>query len=216
MKQCLKFGKDLMQQPSNQEMLSMKLPMVLLIAELNTNYKRYLQTPPFSQQSLLQPQSLKLPDFEVVNKICSLFGEFKILNNLDNCLVNGLGILRAYKSKEAHFTITIINNEGKKFTSYPLAFTVVQLTCLTNHNVMNCQITDMKDGSFHASYTLNCSGNHLIMIMIEGKSFPSSPFEINVLPPYATVGLKCREIIEFGEQGHRNVIKSGGYYNFFI
>ena len=44
MKQCLKFGKDLTQQPSNQEMLAMKLPVMLRIAELNTNHKRYLQT----------------------------------------------------------------------------------------------------------------------------------------------------------------------------
>ena len=199
MKQCVKFGKDLAQQPSNQELLAMKLPVMLRIAELNNNYKKYLQTQPLPQQPLLQPQSLKLPDFEVVKKFCSSFGEFKILNNLDNCLVNGLGILQAYKSKEAHFAITIINNEDKKLTSYPLAYIVVQLTCLTSNNVTNCQITDMKDGSFHVSYTPVCSGNHLITITIEGKSFPGSPFEVNVLPPYATIGLKCREITEFGE-----------------
>ena len=84
-------------------------------------------------------------------------------------------------------------------TSYPLAYIVAQLTCLTNNNVTNCQITDMKDSSFHVSYTPISSGNHLITITIEGKSFPGSPFEVNVLQTYATIGLKFRETTEFGE-----------------
>ena len=70
-----------------------------------------MQTQPLPQQPLLQPQSPKLPDFEVVKKFCLSIGEFKIFNNLDNFLVNGLGVPCAYKSKETHFTITIINNE---------------------------------------------------------------------------------------------------------
>ena len=45
--------------------------------------------------------------------------------------------------------------------------------------------------------------SHQIIIPIEGKSFPGSPFEVNVLPIYATIGLKWRKIIiEFGGQGH--------------
>ena len=37
------------------------------------------------------------------------------------------------------------------------------------------------------------------MIKIEGISFPGSPFEIDVSQPYATIGSKCWEMTEFGE-----------------
>ena len=199
MKVCLKFGKDLVQQSSNHEMLGMKSQVMLRITELNTSCQKYLHDQPLLHQPSLQIQKLKLPDHDIVEKFCSSFGEFKILNNLDNCLVSGLGILRAYRSKEAHFTVTLINSEDKKLTSYPLAYIVIQLTCLTNDNVIDCQVTDLKDGSFNVSYTPVNTGKHQITIKIEGNSFPGSPFEINVLPPYTTIGLKCREMTEFGE-----------------
>ena len=199
MKACLRFGKDLVQQPSNQEMLGMKLQVMLRIDELNSSYHKYLQNQPLLQQPLLHAKNLKLPDNDTIEKFCSSFGEFKILNNLDKCLVSGMGILRAYKSKEAHFTITLININNKKVTNYPLAYIVVQLTCLTDDTVIDCQVRDLKDGSFNVSYTPVNTGKHHVMITIEGNSFPGSPFDINVLPPYATIGLKCREIREFGE-----------------
>ena len=80
----------------------MKLPVKLRVAELNNSYQHNQSLP---QQPSLQIQNLKLPDNDIIEKLCSSSGEFKILNNLDNCLIGGLGILRAYKSKEAHFTI---------------------------------------------------------------------------------------------------------------
>ena len=92
-----------------------------------------------------------------------------------------------------------MNSEDKKLTNYPLANVVIQLTCLTNNTVVDCQVTDLKDGSFNVSYTPVNTGKHHIMITIEGNSFPGSPFEINVSPPYATIGLKCWEMTEFGE-----------------
>ena len=64
---------------------------------------------------------------------------------------------------------------------------------------MDCQVTDLHNGSFNVSYTPVNTGKHQIMITIEGSSFPDSPFEVNMLPPYATIGSKCKEIREFGE-----------------
>ena len=198
MKECLKFGKDLVQQPSNQEFLGMKSQVMLRISELNDSYQEHLHNQPLLQPSL-EIKNLKLPDKDTIKKFCSSFGELKILNNLDNCLVSGLGILHAYKSKEAHFTITLINSDDKKLTSFPLTHIVIQLKCLANNNVMDYQVTDLQDGSFNVSYTPVNTGKHQILITIEGNPFPGSPFEINVLPPYATIGLKCQEMREFGE-----------------
>ena len=167
MKECLRFGKNLVQQSSNHEMLGMKLPVMLRVTELNNSYQKYLHNQSLPQQPSLQTQYLKLPDNNMIEKFCSSFGELKILNNLDNCLVGGLGILRAYKSKEAHFTITLMNSADKKLTNYPLANIVIQLTCLTNNTIVDCQVTDLKDGSFNASYTPVNTGKHHIMIKIE-------------------------------------------------
>ena len=175
-------------------MLGIKLPVKLRVSELNNSYQHNQSLP---LQPSLQIQNLKLPDNDTIEKFYPSLGEFKILNNLDNCLVGGLGILRAYKSKEAHFTITLMNRD-KKLTNYPLANVVIQLTCLTNKTVVDCQVTDLKDGSCNVSYTFVNTGKHHIMITIEGNSFPGSLFEINVSPPYATIGSKHWEMTEFG------------------
>ena len=199
MKECVKFGQELVKQPSNQEMLGMKLQVMERITELNASYQKFLHDQPFPQKPPLEIRNLKLPDKDVIEKFCSSYGEFKILNNLDNCLLNGLGIVRAYKSKEAYFSITLKNSEDKRLTSYPVSHIVIQLSCLTDNSVIDCQVTDLKDGLFNVSYTPVNTGKHQIMITIEGNTFPGSPFEVNVLPPYATIGLKCREVREFGE-----------------
>ena len=199
MRECLKFGKDLVEQPSNQEVLGMKLQVMLRITELNASYQKFLHDQSLLEKPSLQIRNLKLPDKDVVEQFCSTFGDFKILNNLNNCLVTGLGVVHAYKSKEARFVIMLKSGEDKKLTNYPLSNIVAQLKRLTDNNVIDCQVTDMKDGSFNVLYTPVNTGRHQIMITIEESSFAGSPFEVNVLPPYATVGLKCREIREFGE-----------------
>ena len=59
-----------------------------------------------------------------------------------------------------------MNSEDKKLRNYPLANVVIQLTCLTNNIVVDCQVTDLKDGSFNVSYTPINTGKHHIMITI--------------------------------------------------
>ena len=144
-------------------MLGMKLPVMLRVTEQNNSYQKYLHNQSLPQQPSLQTQNLKLPD-STIEKFCSSFGELKILNNLDNCLVGGLGILKAYESKEAHFTITLMNSADKRLTNYPLANIVIWLTCLTYNTVVDCQVTDLKDGSFNASYTPVSTGKHQLSI----------------------------------------------------
>ena len=70
-----------------------------------------------------------------------------------------------------------------------------------SYTVVDCQVTDLKDGSLlvNASYAPINTGKQHIMIKIKGNSFPGSPFEINVSPPYATIGSKCWEMTEFGK-----------------
>lgn len=199
MKECLKFGKDLVEQPSNQEMLGLKLQVMLRITELNASYQEFLHDQSLAEKPSHHIRYLKLPDKDVIEQFCSSFGDLKILNNLDNCLVTGLGVVHAYKSKEARFTIMLKSSEDKKLTNYPLSNIVVQLKCITDNNVIDCQVTYMNDGSFNVSYTPVNLGWHQILIMIEGSCFPGSPFEVNVLPPYATIGLKYWEVREFGE-----------------
>ena len=87
-----------------------------------------------------------------------------------------------------------MNSEDKKLRNYPLANVVIQLTCLTNNTVVPCQVTDMKDGSFNVSYTPINTGKHHIMIAI------FILFQVvHLRPPYATIGMKCWKMTEFGE-----------------
>ena len=70
MKECLRFGKDLVQQPSNHEILGMKLPVMLRVTELNASYQKYLHSQPLPQQPSHPTQNLKLPDNDMIKKLC--------------------------------------------------------------------------------------------------------------------------------------------------
>ncbi|XP_065902787.1 E3 ubiquitin-protein ligase TRIM71-like isoform X2 [Dysidea avara] len=199
MQECLKFGQQLLQQPSDREVLGLKLQVMSRITELNDAYQECLNTNSHQIEELPKMKNLKLPSSKGIEEFCSSFGEFRVMDSLDNCVADGAGIQRAYKSKEAHFTITLKDSKGQTVTNLPHAYIVVQLTCLANNYLIECQLTHKQNGVITVSYTPVNLGEHHVTITVEGSPFPGSPFLVNVLPPYENFGVKYHELTDYGE-----------------
>ena len=80
-------------------------------------------------------------------------------------------MVRAYKSKEAHFTITLKDSKGQAVTNVPHAYIVVHLTCLANNYLIECQLTHKQNGVITVSYTPVNLGEHHVTITVEGSPF---------------------------------------------
>ena len=163
MQESLKFGQQLLQQSRDREVLGIKLQLMSRITEWNESVWPQPVTKLRNYQKNFK--NLKLPSNKDIEEFCSSFGELRILDSLDNCVADVAVIQRAaYKSKEAHFTIILEDSKGQTFTNLPHVYIVVQLTCLANNYLIECQLTHQHDGGVTVSYTPVSLGEHHLTI----------------------------------------------------
>ncbi|XP_022794622.1 tripartite motif-containing protein 2-like [Stylophora pistillata] len=122
-------------------------------------------------------------------------GTLKKGTKASQCVVEGKGLKEGIINREAQFTLTTRDVEGRLYYNECDHVTVEIRDEQGRESVTEVQINDCKDGVYQISYLFRGQGKCQVAVEVNGEHVHDSPFTVHVTP------FQLKPILSFGKKG---------------
>ena len=122
-------------------------------------------------------------------------GTLKKTTKASQCVVEGKGLEEGIAHREAHFTLTIKDIEGRQCYNERDHVTVEIRDEQGRESTSEIQINDCKDGLYQVSYCPRHPGKSQVTVKVNGEHIGDSPFTVQVTP------FQFKPVLSCGKEG---------------
>ena len=122
-------------------------------------------------------------------------GTLKKTTKASQCVVEGKGLEEGIAHREAHFTLTIKDIEGRQCYNERDHVTVEIKDEQGRESTSEIQINDCKDGLYQVSYCPRHPGKSQVTVKVNGEHIGDSPFTVQVTP------FQFKPVLSCGKEG---------------
>ena len=122
-------------------------------------------------------------------------GTLKKTTKASQCVVEGKGLEEGIALREAHFTLTIKDIEGRQCYNERDHVTVEIRDEQGRESTSEIQINDCKDGLYQVSYCPRHPGKSQVTVKVNGEHIGDSPFTVQVTP------FQFKPVLSCGKEG---------------
>ena len=122
-------------------------------------------------------------------------GTLKKTTKASQCVVEGKGLEEGIAHREAHFTLTIKDIEGRQCYNERDHVTVEIRDEQGRESTSEIQINDCKDGLYQVSYYPRHPGKSQVTVKVNGEHIGDSPFTVQVTP------FQFKPVLSCGKEG---------------
>ena len=122
-------------------------------------------------------------------------GTLKKTTKASQCVVEGKGLEEGIALREAHFTLTIKDIEGRQCYNERDHVTVEIRDEQGRESTSEIQINDCKDGLYQVSYCPRHPGKSQVTVKVNGEHIGDSPFPVQVTP------FQFKPVVSCGKEG---------------
>ena len=188
-KSSLEKAEKLFNRNTNAEIVQLK-------KSLDTIFEGTDQIEPTDRDPELVAHFVFVENYKLFNTVkTEQIGTLKKPTKAGHCDIEGKGLEEGIALREAHFTLTTKDTEGRQCYNERDHVTVEIRDEQGRECTSEIQINDCKDGLYQVSYCPRDPGKCLVTVKVNGEHVRKSPFAMQVTP------FQLKPVLFFGKEG---------------